>query len=94
MPRRPVYPLGKGDIWMATIIECSESIYEAKQMPYVKAYASYPRCVVMEYGEWRKSGGASRLASLPNPPPGRLLAEDELSPLTNRDRFVEFLIAH
>ena len=28
------------------------------------------------------------------PPPGRLLAEDELSPLTSRDRFVEFLIAH
>jgi hypothetical protein len=47
---------------MATIIECSESIYEAQQMPYVKAYASYPRCVVMDYGEWRKSGGASRLA--------------------------------
>jgi hypothetical protein len=31
---------------------------------------------------------------LPNPPPGRLLAEDELSHLTSRDRFVEVLIAH
>ena len=29
-----------------------------------------------------------------NPPPGRLLAEDELSSLTSRDSFVEFLIAH
>jgi hypothetical protein len=31
---------------------------------------------------------------LPNPPPGRLLAEDELSHLTSRDRFVEVLISH
>ncbi len=31
---------------------------------------------------------------LPNPPLGRLLAEDALSQLTSRDRFVEFLIAH
>jgi hypothetical protein len=31
-------------------------------MPYVKAYVSFPRCVMMEYGEWRKSSGASRLA--------------------------------
>jgi hypothetical protein len=31
---------------------------------------------------------------LPNPPPVRLLTEDELSHLTSRDSFVEFLIAH
>ena len=31
---------------------------------------------------------------LPNPPLGRLLAEDELSHLTSRDSFIEFLIAH
>ena len=44
---------------MATIIERTESHYEAQMMPYGKAYISY--------GEWRKSetdhcGGASRLA--------------------------------
>jgi hypothetical protein len=33
---------------MATIIECTESHYEAQMMPYGKAYISY--------GEWRKSG--------------------------------------
>jgi hypothetical protein len=47
---------------MATMIECTESQYEAQQMPYVMAYVSYPRCVMMEYGEWRKSSGVSRLA--------------------------------
>src|SRR5918995_3220173 len=31
---------------------------------------------------------------LPNPPPGHLLAEDELSHLTSRDNFIEFLMAH
>ena len=31
---------------------------------------------------------------LPNPPLGRLLAEDELSHLTSRDNFIEFLMAH
>jgi hypothetical protein len=31
---------------------------------------------------------------LPNPPPEDLLAEDALSHLTSRERFVEFLIAH
>jgi hypothetical protein len=31
---------------------------------------------------------------LPNPPPGHLLAEDELSHLTSRNSFVEVLIAH
>lgn len=31
---------------------------------------------------------------LPNPPLGRLLAEDALSHLTSRDSFIEFLIAH
>jgi len=31
---------------------------------------------------------------LPNPSPGRLLAEDELSHLTSRDKFVDVLIAH
>ena len=31
---------------------------------------------------------------LPNPPLGRLLAEDELSHLTSRNSFIEFLIAH
>jgi hypothetical protein len=31
---------------------------------------------------------------LPNPPLGRLLAEDDLSHLTSRDSFIEFLIAH
>ena len=31
---------------------------------------------------------------LPNPPLGRLLAEDELSQLTSRNSFMEFLIAH
>ena len=31
---------------------------------------------------------------LPNPPLGRLPAEDELSHLTSRNSFVEFLIAH
>ena len=31
---------------------------------------------------------------LPNPPPGRLLTEDELSHLTSRARFVDVLIAH
>jgi hypothetical protein len=64
MPRRPVYPLGKRDSWVATIIECTESHYEAQLMPYVKADVSYPRGVMMEYGEWRKCGGASRLARM------------------------------
>ena len=31
---------------------------------------------------------------LPNPPLGSLLAEDDLSHLTSRDSFIEFLIAH
>ena len=31
---------------------------------------------------------------LPNPPLGCLLAEDELSHLTSRESFIEFLIAH
>ena len=31
---------------------------------------------------------------LPNPPLGRLLTEDDLSHLTSRDSFIEFLIAH
>jgi hypothetical protein len=31
---------------------------------------------------------------LPNPPLGRFLAEDELSRLTSRDSFIEFLIAN
>ena len=42
MTRRPVYPLGKGDSWMATIIERTESHNEAQEMPYGKAYVSYP----------------------------------------------------
>jgi len=48
MPRRPVYPLGKGDSWMATIIECTESPYEAQRMPFGKASVSYPECVMAE----------------------------------------------
>ena len=48
MPRRPVYPLGKGDSWMVTIIECTESYYEAPMVPYGKVYGSYPECVVVE----------------------------------------------
>ena len=48
IPRRPVYPLGKGDSWMATIIECTESHYEAQKVPYGKVYVSYPECVVVE----------------------------------------------
>jgi hypothetical protein len=48
MPRRPVYPLGKGDSWMATIIECIESHYEAQRMPYGKACVSYLECVMVE----------------------------------------------
>jgi len=38
MPRRPVYPWGKGDNWMATIIECTESHYEAQETSYGEAY--------------------------------------------------------
>jgi hypothetical protein len=54
MPRRPVYPLGKGDSWMATIIECTESHYEAQKMSYGKACMSYLECVMVECacGEW------------------------------------------
>ena len=48
MPRRPVYPVGKGDSWMATIIECTESHYEAQKMPYGKAYVSYPESVMAD----------------------------------------------
>jgi hypothetical protein len=48
MPRRPVYPVGKGDSWMATIIACTESHYEAQMMPYGKAYVSYPESVMAE----------------------------------------------
>ena len=33
---------------MATIIECTESHYEAQKMPYGKVYVSYPECVVVE----------------------------------------------
>jgi hypothetical protein len=29
--RRPVYPLGKGDSWMATIIEGTEDYYEVQR---------------------------------------------------------------
>ena len=52
MPRRPVYPLGKGDSWMATIIECTESHCEAQYLPYDKAYLSYPECVMVEHHDW------------------------------------------
>ena len=38
MPRRPVYPLGKGDSWMATIIECTKGHYEAQETSYGEAY--------------------------------------------------------
>jgi hypothetical protein len=48
MLRRPVYPLGKGDSWMATIIGCTEGHNEAQRMPYGKASASYPECVMAE----------------------------------------------
>ena len=33
---------------MATIIECTESHYEAQKMQYGKVYVSYPACVVVE----------------------------------------------
>ncbi len=49
MPRRPVYPLGKGDSWMATIIECTEGHYEARKASYG---ATHPWDE--EYREWRK----------------------------------------
>ena len=48
MPRRPVYPLGKGDSWMATIIECTKGHYEAQEISYGEAYVSYLECVVVE----------------------------------------------
>jgi len=48
MPRRPVYPSGKGDSWMATIIERIESHYEAQKMPYGKAHVLYQECVMVE----------------------------------------------
>jgi hypothetical protein len=50
MLRRPVHPLGKGDSWMATIIECTGSHYETQVMPYDKASVSYPKCVMAECG--------------------------------------------
>jgi hypothetical protein len=38
MMRRPVYPLGKGDGWMAMTIECTEGHYEAQETSYGEAY--------------------------------------------------------
>lgn len=48
IPCRPVYPLGKGDSWMATIIECTEGHYEGQEASYVEAYVWCPECVVVE----------------------------------------------
>jgi hypothetical protein len=43
-----VYPWGKGDSWMATIIERTGSHCEAQEMPYGKAHVSYQECVMVE----------------------------------------------
>lgn len=38
MPGRPGYPLGKGDSWVATIIEWPKGHYEAHETSYGEAY--------------------------------------------------------
>jgi hypothetical protein len=40
--------MGKGDDWMATVIECTEGQYELQETSYGEAYVWCPGCVVVE----------------------------------------------
>jgi hypothetical protein len=40
--------MGKGDDWMATVIECTQGHYEVRETSYGEAYVWCPECVVVQ----------------------------------------------
>jgi hypothetical protein len=43
-----VRPLGKGDDWMTTVIECTDGHYKVQETSYGEAYVWCPEFVVVE----------------------------------------------
>ena len=48
---RPVRPLGKGESWMATLIECTEGHYETQEASYGATHPWDER--YRDWLEWR-----------------------------------------